>query len=207
MGSFSARLGASLAVTALLLAAPATAQGPATVEVTIDGSQRAQPVTPYAYGMFIEPIGPLVARTLWAEMLDDRKFYFPIVTEAEDKPPPPNAEGRPGASYRKWRPIGGADAVVMDQRDPYVGKQSASVSVQPDAPRGFGQADIGLAAGKRYVGHLWLKGDPGAHVQVILAWGDGAADRKVVDLPAPHAAWQRADFEFTPAADTLDGRL
>ena len=207
MGSFSARLGASLAVTALLLAAPATAQGPVTVEVTIDGSQRAQPVTPYAYGMFIEPIGPLVARTLWAEMLDDRKFYFPIVTEAEDKPPPPNAEGRPGASYRKWRPIGGADAVVMDQRDPYVGKQSASVSVQPDAPRGFGQADIGLAAGKRYVGHLWLKGDPGAHVQVILAWGEGAADRKVVDLPAPHAAWQRADFEFTPAADTLDGRL
>ena len=58
------------------------------VTVTIDGSRRSDPVTRYEYGMFIEPIGNLVARSLWAEMLDDRKFYFPIVSESKDTPPP-----------------------------------------------------------------------------------------------------------------------
>jgi alpha-N-arabinofuranosidase len=201
----SAALSAGALGTCLI--APAAARAPAEVRATIDGAGRSDAVTAYEYGMFIEPIGPLVARSLWAEMLDDRKFYFPIVTEAQDEPPPPNAEGRPGVSYRKWRPIGGAGAVEMDTRDAFVGKQSPSVAVAGEAPRGFEQSGIGLAAGKKYVGHVWLSGDPGARVHVTLAWGEGASDRQVVDLPTPQAAWQRADFAFTPAQATLDGRL
>ena len=185
---------------------PLAAQGPARVEATIDGAQRSAPVGAYEYGMFIEPIGPLVARSLWSELLDDRKFYFPIVSAAHDKPPPPNAEGRPGASIRKWRPIGGDDVVMMDSHDPFVGEQSPSVAVG-SAPRGFGQSGIGLVAGKKYVGHLWLSGDPGANVQVALIWGQGPADRQVATLPAPETAWKRADFAFTPAADATDARL
>jgi alpha-N-arabinofuranosidase len=191
----------------MFLASPIAAQELPTIDVTIDGAEPAAPVTQYAYGMFIEPIGTLVARTLWAEMLDDRKFYFPIVPEAEDKPPPPNAEGRPGTTYRKWRPVGAAHAVSMDPRDPYVGRQSASVAVQGDTPHGFGQSGIGLAQGKQYVGHLWLRGDSSAHVQVALAWGEGPADREMVRLVAPQSDWRRADFAFAPAADTPNGRL
>src|SRR3546814_2914272 len=65
-----------------------------------------EPVSPYEYGMFIEPIGSLVARTLWAEMLDDRKFYFPVVDAAHDPELPTGVEGRPAMPLRKWRPIG-----------------------------------------------------------------------------------------------------
>src|SRR5215212_749437 len=110
-----------------LTPAPAVAAvaHPQPLQVTIDGATRSDPVTRYEYGMFIEPIGNLAARTLWAEMLDDRKFYFPVVPEARDVPPPANAEGRPGMSYRKWRPIGVDNAVAMDRRDPFVGLQSA----------------------------------------------------------------------------------
>jgi alpha-N-arabinofuranosidase len=64
------------------------------VVVTIDAGNRSEPVTPYEYGMFIEPIGGLIARTLWAEMLDDRKFYYAIVAEGKDVPPPKSVEGR-----------------------------------------------------------------------------------------------------------------
>jgi alpha-L-arabinofuranosidase len=35
----------------------------------------------------------LIARTLWAEMLDDRKFYYGIVAEGKDAPPPRSVEG------------------------------------------------------------------------------------------------------------------
>jgi alpha-L-arabinofuranosidase len=59
-----------------------TATAPQELKVNIDTQQTARPVSPYEYGMFIEHIGSLVYRSLWSEMLDDRKFYFPIVQTA-----------------------------------------------------------------------------------------------------------------------------
>jgi len=35
-------------------------------------------VPPYEYSMFIEHLGALIYRSLWSEMLDDLKFFFPI---------------------------------------------------------------------------------------------------------------------------------
>jgi alpha-N-arabinofuranosidase len=87
------------------------------INVSIDAGALSEPVTRYEYGMFIEPIGALIARSLWAEMLDDRKFYYPVVAQGKDPPVPQSVEGRPGVQYRKWRPIGGDDAVVMDSTD------------------------------------------------------------------------------------------
>ena len=195
-------LGASIALPATI-----RAQTPDTVSATIDARNRSEPVTRHAYGMFIEPIGGLVARSLWAEMLDDRKFYYPVVTAAKDVPPPPNPEGRPGVTYRKWRPIGNDGAVEMDTSEPFVGKQSPKVVVQGKEVRGLGQSGIGIAAGKRYVGHLWLSGDPGVKVQVALVWGKGRADRMVVALQAPRRGWQKAEFAFSPNTDASDARL
>lgn len=202
------RYGLMLAACASLTVAASTAAWAATpVRVAIDGASRAAPVTKYEYGMFIEPIGGLVARTLWAEMLDDRKFYYPVVTPALDKPPPLNAEGRPGVSYRKWRPIGGDGAVSMDTKAPYVGAQSPVVAVDPTVRKGFSQSGIGLAKDRRYDGYLLLAGDPGAKVDVALVWGAGPNDRQVIALPAPGGDWRRADISFTPSADATDARL
>src|SRR5579862_1932403 len=112
--------------------------------VTVDARQASEPVSRYEYGMFIEPIGGLIARSLWAEMLDDRKFFYPIVAEGKDPPVPQSVEGRRGFTYRKWRPIGDDDAVAMDVHDPYVGTQCPSVAVDGTSARGFGQSGIGL---------------------------------------------------------------
>jgi alpha-N-arabinofuranosidase len=180
---------------------------PVPIQVTIDGIARSEPVTRYEYGMFIEPIGNLVARTLWAEMLDDRKFHFPVVAQSKDEPPAPDARVFPGMASRKWRPIGGDDAVTMDRHDPYVGKQSASVALVGDTPRGLGQSGIGAARGKRYDGYLYLSGDPGAKVQVALIWGPGRADRQSVALPTPTSEWRRIPFSFAPTANSADARF
>jgi len=190
---------------ALLLAPAAHAAGP--LSVTIDARAPSAPVTPYEYGMFIEPIGGLIARSLWAEMLDDRKFFYPIVAEGQDPPAPDSVEGRRGITYRKWRPIGGDAAVTMDGRDPYVGKQCASVTLDGATPRGFGQAGIGLAKGKTYKGHLLLSGDPAAKVQVALIWGPAPGQRQTLALPSPSPAWSPVSFELTPDADASDARL
>ncbi|HWU81197.1 MAG TPA: alpha-N-arabinofuranosidase, partial [Caulobacter sp.] len=148
-----------------------------------------------------------MARTLWAEMLDDRKFYYPVVPAALDTPPPLNAEGRPGVSYRKWRPIGGDDAVTMDRTAPYVGAQSPRISVDPTTRKGLSQAGIGLAKGKRYDGYALISGDAGAQVEVALVWGPGPNDRQAIALPASDGEWKRAPFSFTPTADATDARL
>jgi alpha-N-arabinofuranosidase len=184
--------------TCVSLAMPiSTAFAAPPIRVTIDGASRTAPVTKYEYGMFIEPIGGLVARTLWAEMLDDRKFYYPVVAPAFDKPPPLNAEGRPGVSYRKWRPIGGDNAVIMDTKAPYVGEQSPRIALDATMRKGLSQAGIGLAKGKRYDGYVVLAGDPGAKVEVALVWGPGPNDRQTLALPAPGADWGKAEISFT----------
>src|SRR4051794_12394806 len=68
--------------------AQAASGGSAVSAVTADinTAQVGEPVSPYIYGGFIEHIGPLIYRSLWSEMIDDRKFYFPI--SSKDAPPP-----------------------------------------------------------------------------------------------------------------------
>ncbi|HEU4651810.1 MAG TPA: alpha-N-arabinofuranosidase, partial [Croceibacterium sp.] len=115
----------------------------------VDASARSASVSPYEYGMFIEPIGNLVTRTLWAEMLDDRKFYADVVPASADPAPPPRQGGPPGIGARKWRPLGASDAVTMDRAHAFVGAQSPSVAVGAE-PRGLVQSGIGLARGRQY---------------------------------------------------------
>src|SRR5450759_818047 len=84
------------------------------ISVSIDAGKTAPPISPYLYGQFIEHIGDLINRSLWAEMLDDRKFYNDI----NSKPSPPAAGrggGRGGRVAVPWRPIGPDESVAMDR--------------------------------------------------------------------------------------------
>ena len=199
-GGVWGRMLLALAISSILARAQA-------VTAIIDDGRQSAPVTQYEYGMFIEPIGGLIARSLWAEMLDDRKFYYAIVPEREDPPPPQSVEGRPGITYRKWRPIGDDGAVTMDGHHPYVGAHSAAVAAQGSSPRGIGQGGIGVAKGRIYRGHIVVSGDASAQVQVALIWGPGASDRQIVTLPTLGADWRSVPFEFDPAADSTDARF
>lgn len=181
------------------------AAGP--LRATIDARRTAAAVTPYEYGMFIEPIGGLIARSLWAEMLDDRKFYYPVVPEGKDPPLPTGVEGRPGFGYRKWRPLGSDDAVRMDERDPYVGAHGPRITLDPGQRRGIGQSGIALAGGREYSGYVVYQAPAGARVQATLAWGPGPDQRQSLELPGATAGWQRAPVRFRAGAESADARF
>ena len=66
--------------------------------VVIDAGKTGAPISPYIYGQFIEHIGDLVNRSLWAEMVDDRKFYYPIT------PKPPEQRPVQGRRANRWMP-------------------------------------------------------------------------------------------------------
>ena len=46
--------------------------------VTIDAGKTGEPISKFIYGQFIEHLGRCIYGGIWAEMLEDRKFYFPI---------------------------------------------------------------------------------------------------------------------------------
>ena len=48
------------------------------IAVGIDATMPRARISPYLYGQFIEHIGDPVNRSVWAEMIDDRKFYYAV---------------------------------------------------------------------------------------------------------------------------------
>ncbi|MGH9606573.1 MAG: alpha-N-arabinofuranosidase, partial [Terracidiphilus sp.] len=178
---------------------------PKPIVATIDAQQTAPPISKYEFGMFIEHIGPLVYRSLWSEMLDDRKFYFPIVSKAEDTAGHPASGGFRGMTLRKWRPVGPDDTVVMDKENPFVGEQSPRIELDSSTLHGVRQSGLALVKGKRYTGHIWLRGTPGARVKVALIWGESTNDRQTIALPSLPAAYKEFPLSFTAQADTAEG--
>jgi alpha-N-arabinofuranosidase len=180
---------------------------PKQIEATIDISQTSAPISKYEHGMFIEHIGMLIYRSLWSEMLDDRKFYFPISSKEPEAAA--RAQGGPfrGMQVRKWRPVGPDDAVTLDKDHSFVGEQSPRITLNATQEHGIQQSGIALVKGKAYKGHIVLRGTPGARVKVLLSWGDLASDRQAVSLPALTAAYKTYPLSFLVKGDTESGAL
>ena len=85
------------------LAEPAEPGVPEQLMVTIDTQQTAAPISKYLYGGFIEHGGTLMYRSLWSEMLDDRKFYLPDHLQRHAPNRPSHEAGRSRMPPRKWR--------------------------------------------------------------------------------------------------------
>jgi alpha-L-arabinofuranosidase len=201
-----------LAGVALTIAPGSPANAAKRIAVSIDASKTAPPISPYMYGQFIEHIGDLINKSVWAEMLDDRKFYNDVTS----KPPAqagrgggrgaggPGRGGRPAA---RWLPIGPADAVTMDRQNPYVGVHTPLIHLAADSPRGISQAGLALRKGKAYTGRVVIAASPGAKVSVNLVWGEGSGSRQTIPLTAAKASYAKFPLKFTAGADTDNGRL
>ena len=191
------------------VAATAQQAGPAVpdqLKVTIDAQQTAPPVSKYLYGQFIEHIGTTMYSSVWAEMIDDRKFYFPI-TAKKPEPPAPQGSGAFGGRLRKWYPVGPEEAVVMDREHPFVGDQSPRIALDAATPHGVQHEGLALVSGKKYTGRIYLRGTPGSKIKVSLVWGPGENNRQTIAMPALTGEYKKIPLAFTAKADTTDGIL
>ena len=196
---------------AVLFSAIASAQSKP-VQVNIDASKTGVPISKYIYGQFLEHGGDIVNTGVWAEMLVDRKFYYPVSASAPVPPPVlGNGQGNPRMRQpptRWWSPIGGSDVVTMDTSRPYTGDQTPLVRVSGKDPHGFGQSGIALRTGMAYTGRIVLAGNSTAAVQVTLIWGKETGDRETLHLPALGAGYRTFPLHFAAAkVDTDDARL
>ena len=106
------------------------------VNVTIDASKTGPPISKYLYGQFLEHAGGLVNESVWAEMLDDRKFYYPITSKPAEEAPAPTPGRRRRPPPRRWTPIGGDQFISMNTEHPYIhfrGAQSLGFGAEHEA--------------------------------------------------------------------------
>jgi alpha-N-arabinofuranosidase len=174
------------------------------VSAAIDASKTGHPISKYIYGQFLEHIGGLVNTGIWAEMLDDRKFYYPVNSHPPAEPPSANPIRRP--PLRHWTPIGG-DELLPKVPYPYAGDHSPGFALNGAQPRGLQEAGLAVRKGKSYVGRVVLRGSPGAKVSATLVWGDAANQRQAISMGKLGVGWVKFPLRFAPQADTDNARL
>jgi len=210
---------------ALHAAAPVPAATSAPTAV-VDAGKTFAPINPNVYGLFIEHIGGLVYSGVWAEMIDDRKFYYPVTSE--DPAPAGRSEGAPGQPgerggragrggrggrggfggvARRWSPIGPAESITMDAQHAFVGDHSPAIALSSSEPRGVRQAGLVLAQGKAYAGRIILAGDSSAQVLVSLVWGTGATDRQNLTITQLTGTYAKFPLSFKCPVDAADGKI
>jgi alpha-N-arabinofuranosidase len=192
-----------LPLSVVLLASLASAQAQG-VHATIDTSKTAAPISRYIYGQFLEHIGGIVNNNIWAEMLDDRKFYYPITSHPPAEPS--------GSSFRRtvlrhWMPIGADDFLTMDANRPYVGDHTPLVKLSATEQHGIQQSGLAVRKGRSYTGRVVLAGTPGSVVKVMLVWGNADGDRQTVVINKIGSDYRKFPLSFHPEADSDDARL
>ncbi len=171
--------------------------------VKIDLQARAEDdINPYIYGQFIEHLGRCIYGGIWAEMLEDRKFYFPITADYDPyKDLTDTAFPVVGAS--PWEIVGDAAGVAMISEDSFVGDHTPRIA----SGHGIRQHDLALRADMDYPGYVWIEslGDSPARVTVSLSW-EGGSDRATFEVPAK-AGYIKRDFRFASPVDTEKATL
>ncbi|MBN1807325.1 MAG: glycoside hydrolase family 127 protein [Sedimentisphaerales bacterium] len=175
--------------------------------VRIDADKTAEPISKFIYGQFIEHLGRCIYGGIWAEMLEDRKFYFPITPEyrpyrGRRNAPRDNQFAIVGAC--PWQIVGSSDSVTMVKEDSFVGEHTPLI--QPNS--GIQQLDLGLVKDKEYVGYIYLKPQKeSSNVRVSLHWGNEPKESESVQILIVTKGYGRYPFRFTAGADTTKGKL
>jgi alpha-N-arabinofuranosidase len=192
----------SLAV--LFLSVVSAAQTPP-VNVAIDASKTGAPISKDLYGQFLEHGGSIVNQGVWAEMLEDRKFYHPVTSKQPEQPASPPWRRR--GPIRHWTPVGGDEVVTMDMKGPYTGDHTPLIKLSGAEPHGIRQNGLAVRKGKAYTGRIVLGGSPGAVAKVALAWGSEAGERQTLTIRALGSAYRTFPLNFLAQGDSDDAQL
>jgi len=173
----------------MAMAAPASAQIRA--QVRVDTRTQLHRIDRRIYGQFIEHYCRVVEHGLWAELLQNRKFYpfdsighmnlaAPWTGDPEDK----------SSSYS------------VDLSTSIDGVSSERLILTGDAPewRGIRQDGFAVVGGREYAGHAWIKSTTAdSSVAFALETPQGATLARA-EQPLKAGDWQRYDFKLTPAS-------
>jgi alpha-N-arabinofuranosidase len=182
---------AGIVLLTLAAVAPGRAQAPVPA-VIIDAAAARAPMSKYIYGQFIEHLGRCIYGGIWAEMLEDRKFFYPVADR--DSP---------------WAILGEPRSESMTTANVFVGQHSPEFEFDgTSGPAGISQTGLGVVAGARYAGRVVLAGNSEAGpVEVSLVWGPGPSGRQTVTIRTFDDRYRPFPIAFTAGASSDDARL
>jgi alpha-L-arabinofuranosidase len=173
--------------------APPAAVEPTPIEASLNLNRETHPIHPFIYGQFIEHLGRCIYGGIWAELLEDRKFFHP-----------------PGSPDSPWRKFGTEIgwSLLHDPERFYTGNASVKISMTtraPDELQGIQQAALGLWADRDYRGHVILAGR--GTVKVRLQWGSRPSQSDTATFRLNQQNFGRYPFHFRPGTTTTNGIL
>ena len=173
----------------------------ATVNVAVN--ETGAPIQKYIYGQFIEHLGRSIYGGIWAEMLMDRKFYYPITDEYSPWAMATESFWAGGSTLEypylarsPWQVVGSSGNLVMNSDDPYVGEHTPVIKVNGQKA-GIKQNELSVVAGKNYVGRVILAGETSLlPVSIQLSTPDGQTE--TITIENISSEFQTYPIEFTP---------
>lgn len=173
----------------------------ATVNVAVN--ETGAPIQKYIYGQFIEHLGRSIYGGIWAEMLMDRKFYYPITDEYSPWAMATESFWAGGSTLEypylarsPWQVVGSSGNLVMNSDDPYVGEHTPVIKVNGQKA-GIQQNELSVVAGKNYVGRVILAGETSLlPVSIQLSTPDGQTE--TITIENISSEFQTYRIEFTP---------
>ncbi len=183
----------------------------ASIPIRIDIEKTKEPISKYIYGQFIEHLGRCIYGGIWAEMLEDRKFYYPITDEfnpwATASDPFWNTGEYRYLNASPWKVIGPANSVSMDSSMAYVGEHSPVLELPGDGTTvGFSQDGLAVLKNKKYIGRIILAGDNSATpVLIRLVLDENTA--LTHEIRQLDSEYQRSDFTFEAPSSSKNVRV
>ncbi|MBN1820062.1 MAG: hypothetical protein JW833_05080 [Prolixibacteraceae bacterium] len=170
--------------------------------VNIDINKTGAPIEKYIYGQFIEHLGKCIYGGIWAEMLEDRKFYYPIVEDfnpwAQDSDAFWNTGPYTYLNGSPWEMIGGAKVVMMDKKNPFTGEQSVKIISPGDGSEvGIKQARLAVLKDKKYNGSIVLSGSADV-LPVAIELVNQAGEKVTAEIAEISDDFTSYPFEITP---------
>ena len=145
--------------------------------VTVDLTAKKEPMSEYIYGQFIEHLGRCIYGGIWAEMLEDRKFWY-----------------SPGDRESPWQVRGKRELFSVDRVNPYTGDKTPVLGVDESGAAVIQQSGLGLKPDLAYNGRIILRATPGVTaVKVTLAWGE---ESRTVTIDKPGSSYAVYPLEF-----------
>jgi alpha-L-arabinofuranosidase len=179
--------------------------------VKVDLGKTGEPISKYIYGQFAEHLGKSINGGMWSEMIQDRKFYFPVSDQFDPWGIATDPKWDTGP-YRflkasPWKVIGPAGTVSMDQQHQFTGAQSPVIHAKGDGnPAGISQDGIAVVKDQHYTGRIVLSGDDAA-APITLRFVADTGEVATQDIPKLTGDFQAYPFEFVAPVSTENLRI
>jgi alpha-L-arabinofuranosidase len=158
--------------------------------IRINPLKQAEPMSALMFGQFIEHMGNCIYGGIWAEMIEDRKFF-----------------DQPGHERSPWQVYGDPDFLSMQTSRPFVGSHDPVITNNAGS-NGLSQKHLGLIKGMDYEGRLIMKADESSlPVTVQLIWDEPSGGLETMEITETGEGFQTIPLRFSSPVDTHEAEI